>query len=120
MSNPTILAVDDDPLVSAAITRDLADEYGGDYRVLGATSGAQAVDLLTRLTLRGDPVALVLADQRMPAMTGIELLEQVRRLTPETKLLLLTAYADTEVAIKAINDIDLDYYLLKPWDPPRD
>ena len=120
MSNPTILAVDDDPLVSSAITRDLADEYGGDYRVISATSGGEAVDLLTRLRLRGDSVALILADQRMPGMTGIELLEHARELTPDSKLLLLTAYADTDVAIKAINDIDLDYYLLKPWDPPRD
>jgi thioredoxin reductase (NADPH) len=117
---PTILAVDDDPAVSRAITRDLRTRYGGDYRVATATSGAEAVELLAELALRDRAVALVASDQRMPRMTGIEVLEEVRRLSPGTKLLLLTAYADTEVAIKAINDIGLDYYMLKPWDPPAE
>lgn len=120
MAKPTILAVDDDPVVSRAITRDLRERFGADYRVAGATSGATALELLSEFTLRGRPVALVVTDQRMPRMTGIELLEQVRALSPDTKLLLLTAYADTDVAIKAINDIELDYYMLKPWDPPQD
>ncbi|HEV2896016.1 MAG TPA: FAD-dependent oxidoreductase [Actinomycetota bacterium] len=120
MSKPTILTVDDDPVVSAAITRDLVGRYGADYRVVGATSGAEALVVLTRLALRDEPVALIAADQRMPEMTGIELLEQARDHAPGAKFLLLTAYADTEVAIRAINDIGLDYYLLKPWDPPEE
>src|SRR4029453_4954795 len=120
MARPAILTVDDDPMVSAAITRDLADRYGADYSVVRATSGAEALVLLTRLALRDQPVALIAADQRMPQMTGIELLEQARTPAPGAKLLLLTANADTDVAITAINDIGLDYYLLKPWDPPEE
>ena len=120
MAKPTILAVDDDPVVSKAITRDLRDRFGADFRVAGATSGPGALELLTEFTLRGRPVALVVSDQRMPGMTGIELLERVRSVSPDTKLLLLTAYADTDVAIRAINDIGLDYYMLKPWDPPEE
>jgi thioredoxin reductase (NADPH) len=120
MSKPTILTVDDDPLVSAAIARDLTSRYGTGYRVVRATSGSEALAVLTRLALRDEPVALIAADQRMPQMTGIELLEQARAHAPGAKFLLLTAYADTDVAIKAINNIGLDYYLLKPWDPPED
>jgi thioredoxin reductase (NADPH) len=120
MSKPTILTVDDDPLVSAAITRDLASQYGSAYRIVRAASGPDALAVLTKLTLRDEPVALIAADQRMPQMTGIEMLEQARVHAPRAKLLLLTAYADTDVAIKAINDIGLDYYLLKPWDPPEE
>jgi thioredoxin reductase (NADPH) len=120
MSKPTILTVDDDHLVSAAITRDLAGRYGADYRVVAAASGPEALDVLARLALRDEPVALIVADQRMPRMTGIEMLEQARTHAPGAKFLLLTAYADTDVAIKAINDIGLDYYLLKPWDPPEE
>jgi len=120
MSKPVILTVDDDPQVSAAIGRDLLQRYGADYRVVRATSGAGALEVLARLALADEPVAMVVADQRMPRMTGIELLEQGRTHAPAAKLLLLTAYADTDVAIKAINDIGLDYYLLKPWDPPQE
>ena len=120
MSRPTILTVDDDAQVSAALTRDLKRHYGSEYRVLPATSGDQALELLASLALRADPVALVVSDQRMPKMTGIELLGQISTHAPEAKRLLLTAYADTDVAISAINDIGLDYYLLKPWDPPED
>jgi thioredoxin reductase (NADPH) len=120
MSKPTILTVDDDPLVSAAITRDLASHYGADYRIVRATSGPEALAVLTKLALRDEPVALIAADQRMPQMTGIEMLDQARSHAPNAKILLLTAYADTDVAIKAINDIGLDYYLLKPWDPPEE
>jgi thioredoxin reductase (NADPH) len=120
MSKPTILTVDDDPQVSAAITRDLAGRYGGDYRVVRATSGPEALAVLARLALRDEPVALIAADQRMPGMTGIEMLSQARVHAPGAKFLLLTAYADTDVAIKAINDIGLDHYLLKPWDPPQE
>ena len=118
MSKPTILAVDDDPEVAAAITRDLRSRYGADYRVVRTTSGPEALAVLAKLALRDQPVALIAADQRMPQMTGIEMLEQARTHAPGAKYLLLTAYADTDVAIKAINDIGLDYYLLKPWDPP--
>jgi thioredoxin reductase (NADPH) len=120
MSKPTILTVDDDPQVSAAITRDLASRYGADYRVVRATSGPDALAILARLALRDEPVALIAADQRMPRMTGIELLSQARAHAPGAKFLLLTAYADTDVAIRAINDIGLDHYLLKPWDPPEE
>jgi thioredoxin reductase (NADPH) len=119
MTRATILAVDDDPQVSRAIVRDLRGRYGSDYRVVRATSGAEALGLLAELTLRNRPVALVVSDQRMPEMTGIEMMASVRETSPETKLLLLTAYADTDVAIRAINDIGLDYYMFKPWDPPE-
>ncbi len=118
MRKPAILTVDDDPMVSAAITRDLRSRYGAEYQIMSATSGAQALELLAKLALRDQPVALIAADQRMPQMTGIEMLEQARPHAADAKFLLLTAYADTDVAIKAINDIGLDYYLLKPWDPP--
>ena len=117
---PTILTVDDDPMVSAAITRDLRERYGADYRVIGATSGEQTLSVLAEIALRDQVVSLIVADQRMPGMSGIEVLERARTVAPAAKYLLLTAYADTDVAIKAINDIGLDYYLLKPWDPPAD
>jgi thioredoxin reductase (NADPH) len=120
MAKPTILAVDDDPGASRAIARDLTSRYGADYAVVRATSGAEALTQLTRLALQDRRVALVVTDQRMPEMSGIEMLEEVRRQSPDSKLLLLTAYADTDVAIKAINDIGLDYYLVKPWDPPSE
>ncbi|GAA1650737.1 FAD-dependent oxidoreductase [Kribbella alba] len=120
MSKPAILTVDDDPMVSAAISRDLRNRYGDDYLVVGARSGAQALAVLTKLALRNQPVALIASDQRMPGMTGVEMLEQARTQAPGAKYLLLTAYADTDVAIKAINDIGLDHYLLKPWDPPEE
>jgi thioredoxin reductase (NADPH) len=120
MSKPTVLAVDDDPAVLTAIVRDLRVRYGEGYRVIPASSGEEALRLLDELTLRDRSVALVVTDQRMPQMTGIEVLEQVRTRSPGSKVVLLTAYADTEVAIRAINDIGLDYYLVKPWDPPQD
>jgi thioredoxin reductase (NADPH) len=118
MSKPAILTVDDDPMVSAAITRDMRSRYGADYRIVRATSGPEALAVLTKLALRDQPVALIAADQRMPLMTGIQMLGQARTHAPNAKYVLLTAYADTDVAIKAINEIGLDYYLLKPWDPP--
>ena len=120
MARPAIITVDDDAPVSAAIARDLRARYGAEHRILRASSGAEALDLVARLVLRGQPLALVASDQRMPGMTGIELLARVRVEVPEAKLLLLTAYADTDVAISAINEIGLDHYLLKPWDPPED
>ena len=117
---PTILTVDDDPQVSAAITRDLLTRYGEDYRLVRTTSGAEALEVLAELALRDERVALIVTDQRMPVITGTEMLERARVHAPDAKLLLLTAYADTEVAITAINEIGLDYYLLKPWDPPAE
>lgn len=120
VARPAIITVDDDAPVSAAIARDLRARYGAEHRILRASSGAEALDLVARLVLRGQPLALVASDQRMPGMTGIELLARVRLDLPDAKLLLLTAYADTDVAISAINDIGLDHYLLKPWDPPED
>ncbi|MGC3995391.1 MAG: FAD-dependent oxidoreductase [Propionicimonas sp.] len=120
MAKPVILTVDDDAAVSSAISRDLAERYGETYRVIGVTSGAEALDVLARVALRDEPVALLVADQRMPRMTGTELMAASRTHAPDAKLLLLTAYADTDVAITAINEIGLDYYLLKPWDPPED
>ena len=120
MAKPAILAVDDDPAVVAAVARDLRARYGEDYRVVRATSGREALELLTDLVLKDRPVAAVVTDQRMPGMSGIEVLREVRQQSPDSKLVLLTAYADTDVAIRAINDIALDYYLMKPWDPPQD
>ncbi|HEX6921119.1 MAG TPA: response regulator, partial [Actinomycetes bacterium] len=120
MTKPTILTVDDDPLVAQAISRDLRAKYGHAYRIVRVTSGADALDVLAELALRDRQVALIATDQRMPEMTGIEMLAMARQHAPEAKFLLLTAYADTDVAIKAINDIGLDYYLLKPWDPPEE
>jgi thioredoxin reductase (NADPH) len=120
MSKPIILTVDDDPMVSAAISRDLRGHYGADYRVVPATSGGQALSILAKLAVRNLPVALIAADQRMPGMTGIDMLQQARAYAPVAKFLLLTAYADTDAAIQAINSIGLDYYLLKPWDPPQE
>lgn len=120
MSRPVIVTVDDDPQVSAALARDLKRQYGARYRVLPATSGAEALDLIGSLALRGDPIAVIITDQRMPGITGTEVLQRAREHAPDAKQLLLTAYADTGVAIAAINEIGLDYYLLKPWDPPED
>ncbi len=120
MAKPTILTVDDDPAVSQAITRDLRQRYGAEYQIVRATSAADALTVLHEYALRDRRVALIASDQRMPEMTGIEFLEQAREHAPDAKLVLLTAYADTDVAIKAINDIGLDYYLLKPWDPPEE
>jgi len=120
MVRPVILSVDDDPSVSQAITRDLRSRYADRYRIIRTESGAEALTTIEELAGRDQPIALVLSDHRMPQMTGIELLERVRPLAPDAKLVLLTAYADTDVAIKAINDIDLDHYLLKPWSPPEE
>ena len=120
MAKPAILAVDDDVAVVGAVVRDLRQRYGEDYRVLRATSGPEALEILADQLLKDRPIAAVVSDQRMPGMTGIEVLQQVREQSPDSKLLLLTAYADTDVAIRAINDIALDYYLMKPWDPPEE
>jgi thioredoxin reductase (NADPH) len=118
MAKPIILTVDDDLSVSQAITRDLRSRYADRYRIVRATSGAEALESLEELARRDLPVALIVSDHRMPGMTGIELLEHSQRVTTGAKRVLLTAYADTDVAIKAINDIGLDHYLMKPWSPP--
>jgi thioredoxin reductase (NADPH) len=117
---PAIVAVDDEPAVLAAVARDLRRGFGQRYRILRAGSGAEALDLLAELRTRGDQVALLIADQRMPGMPGTDYLVQARTVVPEAKRVLLTAYADTDAAITAINDVALDYYLLKPWDPPEE
>jgi thioredoxin reductase (NADPH) len=117
---PAILAVDDEPPVLAAVARDLRRGFGERYRILRATSGAEALDVLTELRRRGDQVAMLIADQRMPDMPGTDYLVHARTITPDAKRVLLTAYADTEAAIAAINEVALDYYLLKPWDPPEE
>ncbi len=115
-----ILTVDDDPGVSRAVARDLRQKYGGQYRIVRAESGAAALDALKELRLRGDEVAVILADYRMPQMNGVEFLEAAMNIYPMARRVLLTAYADTNAAIEAINVVDLDYYLLKPWDPPEE
>jgi len=120
VAKATILTVDDDPVVSQAIARDLRKQYGAEFRIVRVSSGAEALAVLAELALRDRAVALIASDQRMPAMTGVELLDRARQYAPDAKLVLLTAYADTDVAIRAINDIGLDYYLLKPWDPPEE
>ena len=120
MAKPVIMAVDDDPAVLAAVTRDLQARYGEDYLIVSMPSAPPALAKLGAYALKDRPVAMIVSDQRMPTMTGIELLERAKREAPEAKLVLLTAYADTDVAIKAINDIKLDRYLTKPWDPPED
>ena len=119
-TKPVLLTVDDDPGVSRAVARDLRRRYGQDYRVVRAESGPQALDALREIKLRGDVVAVLLADYRMPEMSGLEFLEQAMDLFPQARRALLTAYADTDAAIQAINVVDLDHYLLKPWDPPEE
>ncbi|MCU0523770.1 MAG: FAD-dependent oxidoreductase [Elainella sp. Prado103] len=120
MARPVILTVDDDPEVLQAISRDLRRQYGDRFRVLRADSGQAALEALQQLKLRNDSVALLLVDQRMPQMSGIEFLEQAITIFPHAQRVLLTAYADTEAAIRAINSARLQYYLLKPWDPPEE
>lgn len=120
MAKPVILSVDDDPEVLQAVARDLRRAYGDRYRVLRADSGAAGLDVLKQLKLRDEPAALLLVDQRMPRMSGVEFLEQALKLFPKVKRALLTAYADTDAAIRAINTVQVDYYLMKPWDPPEE
>jgi thioredoxin reductase (NADPH) len=118
VAKPAIVSVDDDPQVLSAIERDLRGHYSGEYRVLKAASGREALDTARQLKQRGAAVALFLVDQRMPDMTGTQFLTEVRDLHPEARKVLLTAYADTDAAIESINRIGLDHYLMKPWDPP--
>src|SRR5205823_12904564 len=117
---PVILAVDDEPAVVRAIAGDLRRHYARRYRVVRAESGEEALEVVAELRDRGARLALVVSDQRMPGMGGVDFLAEVRRLEPEVKAVLLTAYADTEVAIEAINRVRLYYYVLKPWDHPAE
>lgn len=120
MDKPVILTIDDDPAVLQTIARDLRKQYGDRFRIVRADSGATALEVTQQLKLRGNTVALFLADQRMPEMSGVEFLNQGSEIFPKAKRALLTAYADTNAAIDAINTAQLDYYLLKPWDPPEE
>jgi len=120
MAKPVIWTVDDDPDVLRAVERDLRRQYGDRYKVISADSGSSALEAVRQLKLRNEPVALFLADQRMPHMSGVEFLEKAIELYPDAKRALLTAYADTDAAIRAINDVRIDHYLLKPWDPPEE
>jgi len=119
MGKATILAVDDDRGVLNSVERDLRQKYGRDYRIVKSESGAMALEVVQQLTQRGETVALFVVDQRMPQMNGVQFLEQAASFFPEARKVLLTAYADTEAAISAINKVGLDYYLMKPWDPPE-
>jgi len=120
MPKPVILTVDDDPEVLRAVQRDLRRHYSEEFRVVAASSGTEALEALRDLNLRNEPVALLLVDQRMPEMSGVQFLAQTLERLPDAKRALLTAYADTEAAISAINEVSLDHYIMKPWDPPEE
>src|ERR1700722_18941136 len=120
MARPILLAVDDDVNVLESVVQDLRREYGAKYRVMRAASGQAALDTMSQLQSRQEAVALIVSDQRMPGMTGVEFLEKARALYPDARRVLLTAYADTEAAIHAINSARIHYYLNKPWDPPEE
>src|SRR5688500_14361914 len=120
MAKPVIWTIDDDPAVLRAIERDLRRQYSNRYRIMAADSGESALSALAELKLRNDPVALFLVDQRMPQLSGVEFLEQALRIYPAAKRALLTAYADTDAAIQAINSVQIDHYFMKPWDPPQE
>ena len=120
MARPILLAVDDDVSVLEAVVQDLRRQYGSEYRIMRAASGQAALDTLAQVKAREEPVALILSDQRMPGMTGVDFLERALEIYPETRRVLLTAYADTEAAIQAINSARIHYYLNKPWDPPEE
>ncbi|MEE9162783.1 MAG: FAD-dependent oxidoreductase, partial [Candidatus Neomarinimicrobiota bacterium] len=115
-----IIAVDDEPAVLNSVERDLRQKYGRDYRIIKAASGGEALEVLPQLKGRGETVALFVVDQRMPQISGVEFLEQAASIFPDARKVLLTAYADTEAAINAINQVGLDYYLMKPWNPPEE
>src|SRR3954462_12767232 len=118
MNKPAMLVVDDDPQVLAAVRRDLRSKYRESYAVVSASSGEEALTTIRELKARGDALAIVVSDQRMPGMQGTDLLAQSRDLYPTTRRVLLTAYSDIDAAIKAINVAHLDHYLAKPWTPP--
>jgi thioredoxin reductase (NADPH) len=119
MAKPILLSVDDDSDVLRAIERDLRSRYGPDYRVLASDAPEKALDLLKQLKVRNDSVALLLVDQRMPKMDGVAFLQEAMHIYPDAKRALLTAYADTNAAISAINQVNINYFFLKPWDPPE-
>jgi thioredoxin reductase (NADPH) len=119
-ARPVLLTVDDDPSVSRAVARDLRRRYGADYRIMRADSGEEALQAIRDVVLRGEQVAAILADYRMPRMNGVDFLEQAMDLVPQARRALVTAYADTNAAIQAINVVDVDHYLLKPWEPPEE
>jgi len=120
MNLPIIFTIDDDPQVLRAISRDLKKKYNGEYKILSTTSAHEALEILTDLKNSSDVIALFLCDQRMPEMEGVAFLEKAIKIFPDAKRVLLTAYSDTDAAIKAINEVKLDYYLIKPWDPPEE
>ena len=120
MIKPVILCVDDDPNVLSSVNRDLQNRYAKDFRIVAINSGEQAIDFMKKSLQTEGQIALFLADQRMPQMTGVEFLYKARMVFPAAKRVLLTAYADTEASIQAINTVGLDYYLLKPWSPPEE
>jgi len=120
MAKPVIMTVDDEPHVLNAVARDLQAHYQKDYRIVKAGSGDDALEAVRELKRRNVPMALFLVDQRMPSISGVEFLQEAIKLYPEAKRVLLTAYADTDAAIASINAIGLDYYLMKPWDPPEE
>jgi thioredoxin reductase (NADPH) len=120
MSRPIIFAIDDDLQVLRAISRDLRSHYGKEYKIMSTESAHEALDTLVEIKNVGDVVALFISDQRMPEMPGVDFLQKALKIYPEAKRVLLTAYSDTDAAIKAINDVGLDYYLMKPWDPPEE
>ncbi len=119
-ARPVVLTVDDDPSVSRAVARDLRRRYGADYRIMRSDSGEEALQAIREVVLRGEQIAAILADYRMPRMNGVDFLEQAMDLVPQARRALLTAYADTNAAIQAINVVDVDHYLLKPWEPPEE
>ncbi|HYF03025.1 MAG TPA: FAD-dependent oxidoreductase [Patescibacteria group bacterium] len=120
MSQPIIFAIDDDPQVLRAVSRDLKTQFRNEYKILSTTSAKEALEMLTSLKNKAESVALFLSDQRMPEMEGVDFLEKARATFPDAKRVLLTAYSDTNAAVKAINSVKLDYYLMKPWDPPEE
>src|ERR1700739_1091332 len=120
MAKPILLSVDDDADVLRAIERDLRSKYGADYRVIGSDSPEKALDLLKQLKMRNESVALLLPHQRMPQMGGVTFLREAMQIFPDAKRALLTAYADTSAAISAINEANIHYFFMKPWDPPAE
>src|SRR5579863_6896392 len=120
MNKPIIFSIDDDQQVLRAISRDLKTQYNSDYKIISTTSANEALEALTDLKNTGDTVAMFVVDQRMPEMEGVDFLQKAIKIYPDAKRVLLTAYSDTEAAIKAINVVQLDYYLTKPWNPPEE
>ena len=120
MKKPILFAVDDDPQVLRAVSRDLKSEFRKEYRIMSTDSPKEGLEALEELKKKNEVVALFLVDQRMPEMLGVEFLAQAKEIFPDAKRVLLTAYSDTDAAIRAINDVQLDYYLTKPWNPPEE